>query len=86
MIAWLEAGNAGPDTIHNSHALMAEDAARDTGGDVTFQDMEIGTADGCFGNSHDCVARHLKGWLGTVLQRLEARTAIDQRLHEQFSS
>src|ERR1700732_1736855 len=39
--------------VHDTHALMAEDSARLAGGNIAFEDMEVGAADRGAGDLHD---------------------------------
>ena len=74
-------GNAWPDLIDHSDALMAEDAARGTGWHVAFEDVQIGTADRRFDDFDDGV-----GGLGDLrhrpaFERLLSRSLVNKSFH-----
>ena len=82
MVARFDAGNARAHAVHDPDALMPQNAARRTGWDVAFENMQVGSANRCFGDSDDCIARRLQDRFGTLLQGLETGTAINQCLHD----
>jgi hypothetical protein len=64
-----------------AHRLVAEDAAVGDGGDVTVQDVEVGTADRGGVHPHDHVGRFGDGGVGDVLPGLAARSVVYESLH-----
>ena len=82
MISCLECGNRRSDTLNDADALVTENASGLASRDVTFEDMQVGTADGRFGDLHDGVRRRGDLRLGTVLQGLLTRALINEGFHQ----
>ena len=78
MIAGMEGGDGGADLVDHADAFMAQDAAGRAGGDIAFEDMQIGAADRRFDDPDDGVGR--RGDLGyrTVFEGLLSG-ALDKR-------
>jgi hypothetical protein len=63
------------------HALVAQDPARRAGGHIALKNMKVGAAEAGLQDADDHVARVPDFRLRPILKGLEARTAIDERLH-----
>lgn len=81
MITSFEGRARGSDSVYDTNAFMAEDSPGRTGGNVTFQDMQVGAADCGLGDFHNSVIRRLQDGLGTFFQGFETGTAINQGFH-----
>lgn len=62
---------------------MPQNQAIDRLGQVTFEDMQVGTADGGVGDADNRVSGMRDGRLGLVRPLLFAWATIDERFHEQ---
>ena len=60
---------------------MTEDAARAYGGDITFEDMQIRSADGRLDYPYDGIAGRLQLWFRPLLEPLLAGSTVDDRSH-----
>ncbi len=81
MVSRLECRHRRPDLVDDADALMAENAARLAGRDVTLEDVQVGAAYRRFGHSDDGVGGRGDFRLGTVFQGLLSRPLIDERFH-----
>jgi hypothetical protein len=79
-VARMEHRHAGPNLLDRSGFLVTEDASRGGVWDVAFENMEIRAAVRRLGDPHDRVIGYCDLGDRPILQRLPARTLIDQRL------
>ena len=81
MVARVECGNAGADRVDDPHTFVAEDAARYAGCNVTFEDVQVCAANCGLHDFHYCIAGELHLGLWPVFERLQARSSVNQCLH-----
>ena len=81
-ISWVKGGHARADCLDHAHTLVSENAARGDAGNVAFQDMQVGAANGRFGDANDGVAPLTNRRLGFALPRSLTRAAVNQPFHD----
>jgi hypothetical protein len=81
VIALLEVADSRTDLLHYAHALMAQRASFCDGGNITFKDVQISTADGGVQDSHNSVSRLFDDRACFVLPGFLARTLINESFH-----
>ena len=80
-VAGLEAADAGAEVLDDADAFVAEDGAGDAGGDVAFEDVHVGAADGCFFDLDDRVGGVFEGGARALFQSYLANAFVDECFH-----
>jgi hypothetical protein len=82
MVSWLERGYAGSRFVDDAYTLVTKNSTRLTARNITFENMQVGTADRRLGYLNDGVGRRGDLRLRTLFHGLLGRTQINKSLHD----
>ena len=81
LVAGCEVGDTGAGFSDGTHAFMTDDSARLYGGNVTFEDVQVSSADCGVVQFDYCVGGFLKLWLRFVFQGQFSDAIVHEGFH-----